>query len=214
MPVGRHSVLAPEGRWYIAVAAIAAAAVYYYVGLSWSLPLWATVLLLLHIFRDPRRIIPSAPQGVVCPADGWVTAVEEAQDPYLKRPARCISVSTGLFDVHSHRSPVEGKIMEAWYHQGTDPADTRTNPHRNYRSAHWIQTDEGEDVVIVQVAGRLARRILCYKQPGERIGQGERYGYIRFGSQAQVYVSVDARVIAAAGDKVSAGSDVIAMLAR
>ena len=82
----------------------------------------------------------------------------------------------------------------------------------NERNALWIQTDEGDDVVVVQVAGLVARRILCYVQPGERIGQGERFGFIRFGSRVDIYLPVGSKTNVALGDRVKAGRDLIAYL--
>ena len=214
MAVGRHPLVAHEGRWHIASAVIAAGAVHYYFDWMWALPLWGLAILVTVLFRDPPRTIPADPLGVVCPADGRVVAVEETRDPYLDRPAKCVSVVTSLLSVYTHRSPVEGKIMEAWYKRGgLLPRWGRTASEADC-NALWIQTDEGDDVVTVQLAGPLARRILCYKQPGERIGQGERYGYLRFGSRVDVYMPITSRVTVTLGEKVNGGSDLIAFLVR
>jgi phosphatidylserine decarboxylase len=105
--------------------------------------------------------------------------------------------------------------MERWYHHGSFlNAALDKAARENERNALWIKTDEGADVVAVQIAGLIARRILCYVTPGERIAQGQRYGFIRFGSRVDVYLPAGARFEVALGDKVHGGSDLIATLPR
>ncbi len=213
MAKGRQPILAREGWTHIIVSALAAALVHYSMGWLWALPLWALFILVVQFFRDPPRRIPAIPLGVVCPADGRVIAVDEASDPYLKRPAKRISVFMNIFNVHVNRSPTEGKVMERWYHPGRFlNASLDKASYENERNALWIRTDEGDDIVVVQVAGLVARRILCDKQPGERIAQGERYGFIRFGSRVDTYVPVNSQLNVELGNKVKAGTDIIAYL--
>lgn len=213
MAKGRQPILAREGWKHIIVSAFVAALVHYSMGWLWALPLWALFILVVQFFRDPPRRIPAIPLGVVCPADGRVIAVDEASDPYLKRPAKRISVFMNIFNVHVNRSPTEGKVMERWYHPGRFlNASLDKASYENERNALWIRTDEGDDIVVVQVAGLVARRILCDKQPGERIAQGERYGFIRFGSRVDTYVPVNSQLNVELGNKVKAGTDIIAYL--
>jgi phosphatidylserine decarboxylase len=213
MTVNRYPLLAREGWAHMAIVAIVAAATHYYFGPWWAAPLWAMTAFVVQFFRDPPRRIPTAPRGVVCPADGRVIAVDEVEDPYLKRPARRISIFMNVFNVHSNRVPVEGKVMERWYHHGSFlNAALDKAARENERNALWIRTDEGMDVVVVQVAGLIARRILCYVQPGERVAQGARYGFIRFGSRVDVYLPTASRVLVALGDKPKGASDLIAEL--
>ncbi|MDX1488448.1 MAG: phosphatidylserine decarboxylase, partial [Acidiferrobacterales bacterium] len=129
--------------------------------------------------------------------------------------AKRISVFMNAFNVHVNRSPTEGKVVERWYHPGRFfNASLDKASYENERNALWIQTDEGDDIVVVQVAGLVARRILCDKQPGERIAQGERYGFIRFGSRVDTYLPANSQVTVGLGEKVKAGSDIIAYLVR
>lgn len=215
MIVSRYPLLAREGWWHIFLSVAAAAAVHYYFGQLWALPLWLVVLFIIQFFRDPPRSIPADPLGVICPADGRVIAVGDIHDPYLNRSARRVSVFMNVFNVHSNRSPIEGKVVERWYHRGKFlNAALDKASDENERNALWIRTDEGDEVVVVQVAGLIARRILCYKQPGERIAQGERYGFIRFGSRVDVYLPENSRVLVSLGDKVKGGRDVVAQLVR
>ena len=214
MSIDRYPLLAREGRWHIALAAGAAMAVHYFAGPAWAAPFWIVLVFILQFFRDPPRQIPDAPDAIICPADGKVIALGEVEDPYLKRPSRRVSVFMNVFNVHSNRSPVAGKIMERWYRQGKFVnAALDKAALDNERNALWIRTDQGQDVVVVQVAGLIARRILCYVQPGERIARGERYGFIRFGSRVDVYLTREARFEVSLGDSVKGAADVIARLA-
>ncbi len=213
MAKGRQPILAREGWVHTAVTGIAAALVHYTLGWLWALPLWLAFAFVVQFFRDPPRTIPAAPLAIVCPADGRIIAVGDAHDPYLERPAKRVSVFMNIFNAHSNRSPTEGKVMERWYQSGRFLKATLDKASElNERNALWIQTDEGDDVVVVQVAGLLARRILCDKQPGERVAQGERYGFIRFGSRVDVYMPSNSQIRVSLGDKVKAGSDIIALL--
>jgi phosphatidylserine decarboxylase len=214
MAIDRYPLLAREGRWHIALATGAAVAVHYFAGPVWAAPFWIVLVFILQFFRDPPRQVPDAPDAIICPADGKVIVLGEVEDPYLKRPSRRISVFMNVFNVHSNRSPVAGKIMERWYRPGkfVNAALDKASLD-NERNALWIRTDQGQDVVVVQVAGLIARRILCYVQSGERIARGERYGFIRFGSRVDVYLPLEARFEVSLGDSVKGAADVIARLA-
>jgi len=176
-------------------------------------PFWLAALFVLQFFRDPPRSIPGDERTVVSPADGRIVAVESARDPYLERPALKVSVFMNVFDVHSNRSPVDGELRQAWYRAGKffnaalDKASLE-----NERNALWLQTVTGADVTCVQVAGLIARRILCYVKPGDKLARGERFGFIRFGSRVDVYLPPSASVKAALGDKVRGGSSILAVL--
>ena len=210
-----YPILAREGWTHVAIVAAAAAAVHYFVGWPWALPLWLATLFVAQFFRDPPRQVPAVPFGVVAPADGRVIALGESDDPYLKRSAKRISIFMNVFDVHSNRSPIEGKVMERWYEKGAffNAALDKTSA-QNERNALWIRTDDGDDVVAVQVAGLIARRILCYVGPGARVTRGQRFGFIRFGSRVDVYLPANSRFRVALGDRVRGASDVIAILDR
>lgn len=211
----RYPLLAREGWVHTALAVGAAALVHYFAGAAVATPFWIAVLFVVQFFRDPPRTIPAAPLGVLCPADGKVISLGDAHDPYLKRPSKRVSIFMNAFNVHSNRMPVEGRVMEIWYHAGKFfNAALEKASEANERNAVWVRTDEGEDVVVVQVAGLIARRILCYAKPGDRVAQGERYGFIRFGSRVDVYLPPDSRFLAALGDKVQGGTGLVAELAR
>jgi phosphatidylserine decarboxylase len=157
--------------------------------------------------------VPQDPRAVVSAADGRVVEVGRAQDPYLGREALKVSVFMNVFNVHSNRSPVDGVVKERWYFPGAfvnaalDKASLE-----NERNALWLRTVEGDDVTCVQVAGLIARRILCYVGAGARLARGQRFGFIRFGSRVDLYLPLDAEVKAAIGDKVYAAQSVLAWL--
>lgn len=209
-----HPIIAREGWAFLAGAIAAAAVASWWVG-WWSAPLWLAALFVLQFFRDPARQAPGDAHSVVSPADGRVVAVERARDPYLEREAIKVSVFMNVFNVHSNRSPVDGEVKKRWYNPGSfvnaalDKASLE-----NERNALWLRTAEGVDVTCVQVAGLIARRILCYVREGDRLARGQRFGFIRFGSRVDIYVPVDAKIVAALGDKVYATHTIIATLPR
>jgi len=213
MPDSSYPLIAREGRAHIAIALGAAIAVHYAAGGGWALPLWLAVVFVVQFFRDPPRVVPQAADAVICPADGKVIALGEVEDPYLKRPAKRISIFMNVFNVHSNRLPVAGEVRERWYHAGSflNAALDKASAE-NERNALWLRTAEGQDVVVVQVAGLIARRILCYVEPGQRAERGARYGFIRFGSRVDVYLPLSTRFEVSLGDKVHGATDIIARL--
>ncbi|MNX88670.1 phosphatidylserine decarboxylase [compost metagenome] len=169
---------------------------------------------MLQFFRDPPRPIPSAPNAVLAPADGRIVVVEKTQDPYAGREALKISVFMNVFNVHSNRVSVDGKVEKLEYFPGKFVnADLDKASVENERNAIVIRSaQDGKVVTLVQVAGLVARRILCYTKVGDTLSRGQRYGFIRFGSRVDVYLPVDARPRVTIGEKVSASSTVLAEL--
>ncbi len=207
-----HPLIAKEGWPFLAIA-VAVALLITWIGGWWSLPFWVIAVFVLQFFRDPPRPIPQGANAVLSPADGRVVVVGKARDPYLGREALKISVFMNVFNVHSNRSPVDGEILAAWYNAGSfvnaalDKASVE-----NERNALHLRTAVGQDITCVQVAGLIARRILCYVKKGDRLSRGQRYGFIRFGSRVDLYLPLDARPIAQVGDKVYASATVVAEL--
>lgn len=202
--MNRSSIIAREGLLPIAVSVLAAVLVAQTLGLAQSLVFWLISLVLLLIFRDPARDIPAVPMAIVSPADGRVISISVADDPYLQRESIHIVLHMNAYGTFSTRSPVEGKVLEP----PKSPA-SRGLPH-----GVWLQTDEGDDIVLVMNRGRLRNAPRCYIQFGERIGQGQRCGFIHMGGQIDMYLPTNSRAAVSAGDYVKSGSDVIATLVR
>ena len=179
--------------------------------ISWlSLPFWIFAVFALQFFRDPARVPPADADAVIAPADGRIVAVEKVRDPQLDRDALKISVFMNVFNVHSNKSPVDGEIKGLWYMPGSFVnADLDKAPTENERNAIWIQTARG-DVTSVQIAGLIARRILCYVRTGDKLARGQRYGFIRFGSRVDVYLPTTARAEVSIGQKVTGGRTILA----
>jgi phosphatidylserine decarboxylase len=208
-----HPVIAREGWRFLALAVVVAVVLSF---LGWWIAAfiaWAVALFVLQFFRDPARTVPEAPKAVLSPADGRVVKVETTRDPYLAREALKISVFMNVFNVHSNRSPVDGTVANRWYHAGSflnaalDKASLE-----NERNALHLRTASGQDVTCVQIAGLIARRILCYVDSGAVLHRGERYGFIRFGSRVDVYLDPAARPRVAVGDIVLATETILADL--
>ncbi len=179
----------------------------------WSLPFWLVFVFMLQFFRDPPRKISTESNTIVSPASGKVIKIENAKDPHLERDALKLSVFMNVFSVHSNLIPIAGTIKKRWYISGkyfnaaVDKASTD-----NERNALWVQTSSGADVVFVQVAGLIARRILCYVDEGDQVETGERYGFIRFGSRVDLYLPLDSEIKVQLGQWVDSGNDVLASL--
>ncbi len=208
-----HPIIAREGWPFIAIAFVMAILVNYFAGFVWAIFFWVIAAFVLQFFRDPAREIPSVKNAVLSPADGRIVAVEQIEDPYLKRDAIKVSVFMNVFNVHSNRSPIDGDIRDKWYFPGKFiNADLPKASLENERNALWIRADNGADVTCVQVAGLIAKRILCHVTPGEHLARGQRFGFIRFGSRVDVYLPLGTQVNVNIGDKVSATSTVLAEL--
>lgn len=208
-----HPLIAREGWPFVSAAVIAAALVGWLAGGWWAAPLWLLALFVLQFFRDPPREIPDDPRAVLSAADGRVVAVEKARDPWLERDALKVSVFMNVFNVHSNRSPVDAVVRRRWVHAGSFVnASLDKASLENERCALWLRTPGGQDVTCVQIAGLVARRILCYVDAGRDLARGERYGFIRFGSRVDLYLPLDAELTAALGDKVYAAESVLARL--
>lgn len=207
-----HPILAREGWPFIAISLLLAIAASFYC-LPWSIPLWLVVAFVVQFFRDPARAVPTQENIVTSAADGKVIVVEKAYDEYLKREALKISVFMNVFNVHSNRSPIDGTVQQRWYFPGKflNAALAKASAE-NERCALWLKTPKGEDVTCVQIAGLIARRILCYVNAGDNLVKGQRYGFIRFGSRVDIYLPLTAKVKVSLGEKVSAGYTILAEL--
>lgn len=207
-----HPIIAREGWPFLGIAVILALVVTSFSG-ALSIPFWIIALFVLQFFRDPARTIPQKPNAVLSPADGRIVVVEKTQDPYGNREALKISVFMNVFNVHSNRAPVDGKIETVQYFPGKFVnADLDKASIENERNALTITASNGQLITCVQVAGLIARRILCYVKTGDMLSRGQRYGFIRFGSRVDVYLPLTAMPKVTVGDKVSATETILAEL--
>lgn len=207
-----HPIIAREG-WPIIGGGLALSLLVSMCCGWWSLPFWVFTVFALQFFRDPAREIPQNPEAVLSPVDGRIVVVERARDPYRDVDALKISIFMNVFNVHSQKSPADCTVTKVVYNKGKFVnADLDKASTENERNAVLATTASGREITFVQVAGLVARRILCYTQAGAKLSRGERYGFIRFGSRVDMYLPVDAQAQVAIGDKVTGVSTVLARL--
>ncbi|GAB4387447.1 MAG: phosphatidylserine decarboxylase family protein [Thermodesulfovibrionales bacterium] len=204
---------APEGYPFIAVFAALSAGVYAALGpLAAALPL-ALALFMLYFFRDPER--SPAGEGFLSPADGRVIKIEEVYEgDYLKAKARLISIFMSPLDVHVNRAPCGGEVREVRHTPGSFKSAYTDEAHAGNENTAMFLDCGGRGVLVRQVAGSLARRVVCRARPGDRLARGERFGIIKFSSRVDLYLPEDARVLVKFGDRVRAGETVLAAEGR
>ena len=200
-----------DGLPFVAVAAGAAALAW-----GWGLTVLTCVLSGLAIFtawffRNPKRTPPAEPRAVVSPADGRIVGIEEVYEPrYLKDQAIRLSIFLNIFNVHVNRIPCQGTIEGVAYQPGRFLAANRPEATlHNEQNALMIRASEGAKVLCVQVAGLIARRIVCWAAPGEAVACGERFGLIRFGSRVDVFFPLGTDLRVAVGDHVKGGNTLL-----
>jgi phosphatidylserine decarboxylase len=185
--------------------------------LGWILVAAIAGILTLFVswfFRNPARVIPQGPRLVVAPGDGKVLAVDEEFEPrYLKDRAVRISIFLNVFDVHINRIPCEGTIEDVQYQPGLFLVASKPSATlKNEQNAVMIKTVEAAKVLCVQVAGLIARRIVCWVNPKDRAVRGQRYGLIRFGSRMDTYLPMGTAIKVAVGDRVKGGETILGVL--
>ncbi len=165
----------------------------------------------LYFFRDPERIIPTGVDLITSPADGKVIEVGKAQEPFFSMGTSTrISIFMNVFNCHVNRAPIEGRVLDIKYKEGRFlAANKRRAMAENERAAMLLEDEKARRVTVVQVAGLVARRIVCLAEPGDRLRRGQRYGMIRFGSRLDVYVPPDAAIFVEKGQRVMAGQSVL-----
>lgn len=209
-----HPLIAREGWPFLTIAIIAAILASVFLPGFWSTLFWIAAVFVLQFFRDPARNIPQDPKAILCPADGRIVVVEKAMDPYRNVEALKISVFMNVFNVHSQRSPVDGVVEKVEYNAGSFlNAALDKASMENERNAVLAKLADGTQITFVQIAGLVARRILCYTKAGDTLARGQRYGFIRFGSRVDLYLPLDAKPRVTIGDKVKASETILAELA-
>jgi phosphatidylserine decarboxylase len=183
-------------------------------GFRWTGALWAGIVLVLlgafvvYFFRDPERVIPADAAAVVSPADGRV--MEVVAEPFEGRAGRRISIFLAIWNVHISRAPFAGRIEQIEYRPGRFYAAMRSRASaENEQNVIRLTTERGE-IVFKQIAGWVARRVVCWKKPGDQVATGERIGLIRFGSRMDVWLHEEVEILVKPGDHVAGGSSVLA----
>jgi len=173
----------------------------------------AATLFIAFFFRNPERFPPDEERAVLAPADGVVIYLGEAHEEHLAADMLKISIFMSVFNVHVNRAPISGRVVGAFYKRGKflDVRNERAT-FENEQSGLVLETEGGAQIVTVQVAGLIARRIVCYPEKGDRLTRGERYGLIRFGSRLDVYLPKGSEPRVAMGDKTVAGETVLGIL--
>lgn len=215
-----NALITPEGYPFIAYSAglflfLSAGALLLHSA-ALAVPAVITLLLLLFVisfFRNPERTPPGDTSLVVAPADGTVVYVGPAS---LEQLGDCLKISIfmSVFNVHVNRAPVTGKVVNRFYKQGKfyDARHAKASCE-NEQCGLVMETDSGAKVAFVQIAGLIARRILCYVDTGDQLERGARYGMIRFGSRVDVYLPVDCQPLVAVGQTTTAGETPLTRLA-
>jgi phosphatidylserine decarboxylase len=170
-------------------------------------------LFVLFFFRDPERTIPEGKGVVVSPADGKVIVIKDVFEPtYLKQDVKQVSIFLSVFNVHVNRSPIAGTVEEVKYNPGKFLAAWDDKASLDNEQTAMVIAAGSQKVLVKQIAGLIARRIVCYAKPGDAIRTGERYGLIRFGSRVDLFLPKDADLKVKLGDRVTGARDVIAVL--
>jgi phosphatidylserine decarboxylase len=166
----------------------------------------------LYFFRDPEREIPQGDSLIVAPADGKIVGIDSVEHvPFIDGPAKRISIFLSIFDVHINRAPMKGKVEYRHYMPGDFlPAFEPKASLKNEQNSIGIENSDGYRIVVKQIAGFIARRILCWKNPGTSVNRGERFGLIRFGSRTDLYLPLNAKVEVKLGQRVQGGTSVLA----
>ena len=185
--------------------------------LGWTVAAVVATLLTLFVswfFRNPARIVPQGPRLVVAPGDGKIIAIEEEFEPrFLKDRSIRLSIFLNVFDVHINRMPCDGVVEDVQYQPGVFVVASKPEATvKNEQNALMIRTVEGGKVLCVQVAGLIARRIVCWVSPKDQAIRGERFGLIRFGSRMDTFLPIGTSLRVAVGDRVKGGETILGEL--
>lgn len=201
-----------EARWILALLGLLTAA-------SWFIATWLAlffVVLILYtffFFRDPDRIVSADPNAVVAAADGTVRDVTEVEEnEVLRTKTRRIGIFLSIFDVHTNRAPIDGRVIYRQHRVGLCLDARHADCSEKNESMTWAFKNSRTTIVVRQLTGAIARRIVGWAQVGDELKKGERFGMIRFGSRTEVYLPLSANVLVKVGDHVAGGATIIAQM--
>jgi phosphatidylserine decarboxylase len=201
-----------EARWILAILGLFAV-----VSLFWSVWLFlifaALIAYTFYFFRDPDRSVPTDPNAVVAAADGTITDIVEVDESdVLKSRMRRVGIFLSIFDVHTNRAPIDGRIIYREHRQGLCVDARRPDCSEKNEATTWAFENPRATIVVRQLTGAIARRIVAWADVGDEFTKGQRFGMIRFGSRTEVYLPLAATVVVKVGDHVAGGSTIIARL--
>jgi phosphatidylserine decarboxylase len=210
-PLMRAQTLS-EARWILLILALVAIAAWF-VSIWLALIFAALFLFTLTFFRDPDRRVPADPNLIVAPADGRITDIVELdENEVLKTKTRRVGIFLSIFDVHTNRAPIDGRIVYCQRRKGIclDARDPDC-PEKN-EAVTWAFENSKVTIVVRQLSGAIARRIVGWAKVGDELKKGERFGMIRFGSRTELYLPLSATILVKVGDHVAGGATPIARL--
>lgn len=201
-----------EGRWIFAILIVLMLASFWLT--PWlALIFFVLILYTLVFFRDPDREVPADPGSVVAAADGAIADIVEIEESdVLKTKTRRVGIFLSIFDVHTNRAPIDGRVIYREHREGLCVDARRADCSEKNESMTWAFANSRATIVVRQLTGAIARRIVGWSQVGDELKKGDRFGMIRFGSRTEVYLPLTATVLVKVGDHVSGGSTIIARL--
>jgi phosphatidylserine decarboxylase len=201
-----------EARWILAILVFLAFAAWFFS--SWvSLIFWLLIFYTFFFFRDPERNVPAEPNAVVAAADGTIKDISEVEETeILKTKMRRVGIFLSIFDVHTNRAPIDGRIIYRLHHEGLCLDARSPDCAEKNEAMTWAFENPRVTLVVRQLTGAIARRIVAWSQVGDELNKGDRFGMIRFGSRTEVYLPLAADVLVKVGDHVAGGSTIIARL--
>jgi phosphatidylserine decarboxylase len=201
-----------EARWILAFLVLASVA-------TWFVSPWLSMLFLLLIFctvaffRDPDRPAPTDPSVIVAAADGTVSEIVEMNENEVLKTKTCrVGIFLSIFDVHTNRAPIDGRIVYRQHREGLYLDARRPDCSEKNESMTWAFENPRVTIVVRQITGAIARRIVAWAQVGEELKKGDRFGMIRFGSRTELYLPLNAELLVKVGDHVFGGSTIVARL--
>jgi phosphatidylserine decarboxylase len=202
-----------EGRWIFAFLLVLMV-VSFWFSAWWSLVFFVLFVYTLTFFRDPERPVPTDPNSIVAAADGAITDIVEVDEQdFLKTKTRRVGIFLSIFDVHTNRAPIDGRVVYREHREGLCVDARRADCSEKNEAMTWAFANDRVTIVVRQLTGAIARRIVAWARVGDELKKGERFGMIRFGSRTEVYLPLTATVLVKVGDHVCGGSTIIARLA-
>src|SRR5207249_10786305 len=212
MPSLMRSQTLLEARWILLILALGGMAILF-VSAWLSLVFLALFLFTIAFFRDPNRPVPADPNLIVAPADGWVRDIVEFDEKeVLKTKTRRVGIFLSIFDVHTNRAPIDGRITYRQHLEGLCLDARRLDCSEKNESMTWAFENPRVTIVVRQITGAIARRIVAWSQVGDELKKGDRFGMIRFGSRTELYLPFNAELLVKVGDHVFGGSTIVARL--